>query len=214
MDTDDLIDRLVTRHRAVDTSWIERRALAVSVSGVLAAAVLLGATLGFRHDLLASIESGRIIAKYVFILTMLVISGHLFMRLARPGRRLTDESICYSLPLAFIVVAALIQVTLVGAPTRSTVLGDQVNWLACIIVVPILAIVPFAGLMLVLRRAAPTDLPGAGFTAGVFAAAIAATVYASHCPCDTPVFVAIWYSIAFLTAGGLGAMITPRVARW
>jgi len=214
LDTDHLIDSLVARHQPVESAWIERSAMSVVIIALALAVLVVGATLGFRHDLISAFESGRIVAKYAFILTTLVISGHLYMQMARPGRHLADLKLCYALPLVFIAVAALIQVTLVGAPTEATVLGDQRNWLVCMIAVPVIGIIPFLGLVWILRQSAPTDLAGAGFAAGVFATSIAATVYAAHCPCDTPVFVMIWYPIAFVVGGVIGAWVGPKLARW
>jgi hypothetical protein len=176
LDTDELIESLVARHRAVDVAWI--------------------------------------VAKYVFMLTSLVIAGHLFVQMARPGRLLADQAIVYALPIGIILFAIIVQLALMGSPTRSIMLGDAGNWLACIIIVPILAIVPFAGLMLILRRCAPTDLRGAGFAAGVFAATIGANIYAAHCPCDMPTFVGVWYPLAFIFGGIVGSFFAPRLARW
>jgi hypothetical protein len=214
LDTHELIDNLVARHRPVEPGWIERSTTSVVIVGIGLAALVVGAALGFRPDLMGAFWSGRIVAKYIFMLTALVISGHLFLQMTRPGRYLADLRLCYALPLAFIAVAALIQVTLVGAPTEATVLGDQLNWLMCMIAVPVIGMIPFIGLIWILRRSAPTDLSGAGFAAGVFAATIAASVYAAHCPCDTPVFVLIWYPIAFTIGGLLGSWFAPRIARW
>jgi hypothetical protein len=214
LETDDLIESLVARHRPVDPAWIERRSTAVVAIGCAVAIASIWLTIGFRSDLMAALESGRIVTKYVFVLTALVMSGHLFTEMARPARRLADQVVVYAVPLGFIAIAALIQFAVMGQPTRATVLGDQANWLACLVIVPILAIVPFFGLMIVLRQCAPTDLAGAGFAAGVFAATIAATIYASHCPCDTPVFVGLWYSLAFLFSGAAGALLGSKVLRW
>ena len=214
MDTDTLIETLVARHRAVEPAWIERRSLLAVIAGLGVAVLAIRLTIGFRSDLADALQSGRILAKYGFILTALVMAGHLFNAMARPGGRLRRQAIAYALPLGFIAVAALGQMALNGLPSRSALLGDSGNWVACMLLVPLLSLPPLAYLMLVLRRAAPTDLAGAGFAAGVFATAIAATVYAAHCPCDTPVFVALWYPIAFAFGGLIGARLAPRLARW
>jgi hypothetical protein len=161
-----------------------------------------------------AVQSGRLAAKYLFLVIALVIAGHLFAELARPGRRLVDHAMVYGVPLVFVWFAAIVQVSILGAPSEAILLGEQRNWLLCLVLVPVLAIVPFVGCLYILRRSAPTDLAGAGFTAGVFAATISAIVYAAHCPCDMPVFVGLWYPIAFLTSGIVGAIIAPKLARW
>ncbi|NJL07877.1 MAG: DUF1109 domain-containing protein, partial [Methylacidiphilales bacterium] len=54
----------------------------------------------------------------------------------------------------------------------------------------------------------------AGAVAGLAAGALAATLYAAHCPDDSPLFVASWYglSIAFVTVAG--AALGVRLLRW
>jgi hypothetical protein len=213
-DTDDLIKALVARHRSVEPAWLERRSIAVVVFGIVVAAALIWPTIGFRRDLVEAAETGRIVAKYTFLFTALVIAGHLFVQLARPGRRFSEHAIVYVVPVAFVAFATLVQISLMGMPTQSIVLGDERNWIACLAIVPILSSVPFAGCIYILRRSAPTDLPGAGFSAGVFAGTIAAAAYAAHCPCDMPVFVGLWYPLAFLVSGIFGACAAPRLTRW
>lgn len=214
MDTEDLITSLVEKHRPVPTAWIEWASLVVVVLGSVAAAFAIAATIGFRADLTQAFESGRIVAKYAFMLTVLVLSGHLYVRLSRPGHRLTDEIVVLLLPMAFIWIAALVQLLLYGEPTPAVLFGEKANWILCVILVPLYAIVPFALLTYVLQKSAPTDIPGAGIAVGLFSTAIAATIYAAHCPCDTPVFVAIWYPLAFTVGGIAGRWIVPLFVKW
>ncbi len=54
----------------------------------------------------------------------------------------------------------------------------------------------------------------AGATAGLVAAAIGATLYASHCQDDSPLFVATWYVIAVAIMALLGAVLGSRFLRW
>ena len=53
-----------------------------------------------------------------------------------------------------------------------------------------------------------------GAIAGLLSAGLAATLYASHCTDDSPLFVATWYTIAALVVAGLGAGIGARVLRY
>jgi hypothetical protein len=46
------------------------------------------------------------------------------------------------------------------------------------------------------------------------AAGLAATLYASHCADDSPLFVATWYSLAIALVVAAGAWLGPRVLRW
>ena len=54
----------------------------------------------------------------------------------------------------------------------------------------------------------------AGALAGAAAAGIAATLYASNCPDDSPLFVASWYPLASLITVAVGAVAGDRFLRW
>ncbi len=55
-------------------------------------------------------------------------------------------------------------------------------------------------------------LAGAG--AGLLAAAIGATLYATHCPDDSPLFVASWYGLATLVVVIIGSIAGSKWLRW
>ena len=65
-----------------------------------------------------------------------------------------------------------------------------------------------------LRHGAPAKPAVAGAVAGLVSAGLAATLYASHCTDDSPLFVATWYSIATALMAALGALIGSRVLKY
>jgi hypothetical protein len=65
-----------------------------------------------------------------------------------------------------------------------------------------------------LRHGAPARPAVAGAFAGLLSAGLAATLYASHCTDDSPLFVATWYSIATLLVTAIGALAGSRVLRF
>ena len=65
-----------------------------------------------------------------------------------------------------------------------------------------------------LRHGAPTRPALAGALAGLLSAGLAATLYASHCTDDSPLFVATWYTIAAVLVAAIGALAGPRVLRF
>ena len=65
-----------------------------------------------------------------------------------------------------------------------------------------------------LRHGAPTRPAIAGGVAGMLSAGLAATIYASHCTDDSPLFVATWYTIATALVTALGALMGPRVLKF
>jgi hypothetical protein len=44
--------------------------------------------------------------------------------------------------------------------------------------------------------------------------AIGAALYATHCPDDSPLFVAAWYSLAIGFTAAIGALAGSRLLRW
>jgi hypothetical protein len=54
----------------------------------------------------------------------------------------------------------------------------------------------------------------AGAVAGLLSAGLAATLYASHCTDDSPLFVATWYTISTALVTAIGALVGPRVLRF
>ena len=90
--------------------------------------------------------------------------------------------------------------------------GD--NALHCLRVIPLLSIAPLAVLIYAMRAGAPQNPTLAGALAGAAAAGIAATLYASNCTDDSPLFVASWYPLATLIVVVAGAAAGNRFLRW
>jgi hypothetical protein len=78
----------------------------------------------------------------------------------------------------------------------------------------ILSLPMLAALLAGLRFGAPTRPMLAGAGAGLLSGAVAASIYISHCPDDSPIFVAAWFTLAILIATAIGAMAGSRVLRW
>ena len=71
-----------------------------------------------------------------------------------------------------------------------------------------------AAALLGLRHGAPTRPAAAGAIAGLLSAGLAATLYASHCTDDSPLFVVTWYTIAAALVASVGALAGARVLRF
>ena len=70
-----------------------------------------------------------------------------------------------------------------------------------------------AAALIGLRHGAPTRPAVAGAVAGLSAAGLAATLYASHCTDDSPLFVATWYTIGTALVAAIGAFAGSKVLR-
>jgi Negative regulator of sigma F len=85
------------------------------------------------------------------------------------------------------------------------------NAVFCLKSIPFLSAAPLAGVLLALRQGAPENPGLAGAAAGLFAGAIGAACYATHCPDDSPLFVAAWYSLAIGFVVAAGALVGRRL---
>jgi hypothetical protein len=65
-----------------------------------------------------------------------------------------------------------------------------------------------------LRHGAPTRPAVAGAIAGLLSAGLAATLYASHCTDDSPLFVATWYTVATALVTAVGALAGSKLLRF
>jgi hypothetical protein len=54
----------------------------------------------------------------------------------------------------------------------------------------------------------------AGAIAGLLSAGLAATLYASHCTDDSPLFVATWYSLATALVTAIGALAGSKFLKF
>lgn len=84
----------------------------------------------------------------------------------------------------------------------------------CLFFIPVLSLVPLAGLLWALRSGAPESPGLAGAATGLAAGSVAAAIYAWHCPDDSPLFVATWYGLAIVGVAAAGFCIGRRWLRW
>lgn len=80
--------------------------------------------------------------------------------------------------------------------------------------VPLLSLPLLAASLIGLRHGAPARPALAGAMAGLLSAGLAATLYAAHCPDDSPLFVATWYTVATALVTAIGALLGSKVLRY
>jgi hypothetical protein len=213
MKTDELIAFLSTQVEPVDRRQLVRSiGMAVGISAATAIAVML-AVFGPRTDVWESHALGYLLLKLLFTVGIVVPGTIYLARLSRPGGERRIRSALLAVP--FIAIILLGALALCFAPTahwNRMIVGDQ--WLECLLSIPIIAIVPFAILVWVVRKTAPTDLTRAGAFIGLTAGAISATGYALHCVDDSLPFIALWYGGTIALCTLAGAMLGPRLLRW
>lgn len=212
MRTDDLIEALVNDRAA----GAAKPRLAVScavIGGALIAAILFMTVLGYRPDIAAAAATYRFLFKFVLTLTLAASAIWLVFMVIRPeaapGLRLLALA---AAPILLILAVVAELVVMPSSTWLARLIGK--NWWFCMSVIPTLAIVPLLAFFVALRRAAPADPGLAGALAGLAAGGIAATLYASHCTDDSPLFVMTWYSLAIGLVTVIGYFAGRRWLAW
>ena len=141
------------------------------------------------------------------------IAWRLIGRLATPGRG--PGRVPFALWVPAGAMSALAAAVWIGAaPTERATLVLGSTWSTCSASILLSALPILAATRWALARAAPTDLPRTGATAGLLAGALGTMVYALHCPeLDAP-FLLVWNGLGMLLTTALGALIAPRLMRW
>lgn len=211
MRTDDLINAL-SQDAAV--KWPLARALGLAVTvGAAFAAVLFFLKIGPRADIAAAAATYRFLFKFVVTLSLAVAAGGLILRLARPGARMGGWGPALAVAPALLLAAVAME--LAAMPPSSW----GARWIGtnnryCLVLIPLLGLGPLACILYALRQGAPEHPGKAGAVAGLLASGIAATLYASHCTDDSPLFVATWYTLATGIVTLAGYLAGRRLLRW
>ncbi|MDB5601051.1 MAG: hypothetical protein JWN71_3095 [Xanthobacteraceae bacterium] len=212
MKTNDLI-RSLTQDLATPPPRLGARlALGLGIGFALAAALFF-VVLGPRPDIAQAILWPRFDFKFVVTLSLAAASLFLVLRLARPAAELRPAAI--ALRIVLLILATGVGVELMTLPSVwwQTVATGK-NAMVCLQAIPALAIPLLIGILLALRSGAPTRPALAGAAAGLLAGGLAATLYATHCTDDSPLFVAIWYSLAVGIVTAAGAIAGRLMLKW
>ena len=213
MKTEELIAALAADNATVAPP-ISRTVLIALGIGALLAAAHFASMLPMRSDFAYSItHEPRFIFKFVFTLAIAIPALLLVLELARPNGSGRASAWMLAVPVAMLALAVGYEMMTVPADHwRVYAVGS--NSLARMKFIPLLAAAPFVAMLYALRNGAPANPAAAGAAAGVVSGAIAATFYASHCIDDSPMFLAIWYTIGIGAVTALGAVIGSRLLRW
>jgi hypothetical protein len=216
MNTDDLIARLATDLSPAPRRAFERRLALGLPIGVLASVLIVWLGYGLRADFPAVIGTPMLWVKFAWPAAVAWIAWRLIQQLATPGRNLGRVPRALWVPAA--AMSALAAAAWFGAaPTDRIplVLGrTSSTWSTCSVSILLSALPILVAARWALVRAAPTDLPRTGATAGLLAGALGTMVYALHCPeLDAP-FLLVWNGLGMILAATLGAVLAPRWMRW
>jgi hypothetical protein len=213
MKTNDLISALAADAKSVEPPIARTLAVAVAAGAALSLVAFLWA-LGVRPDFSeVAMSSWRFLFKFVLTLAVAIPAFLLVRGLSRPdfaaGKRL------WWLALAPALLAGGVIFELMSVPEdlwHTRMIGH--NSMVCMTVIPLLSLAPLAAVLYALKSGAPANPAIAGAIGGLMSAGIAATLYASNCADDSPLFVAAWYPIGFVLMAAIGALIGSRLLRW
>ena len=212
MKTDDLIEALVQdasppRHSPA------QRVLGAALLGALVAATLFVFSLGVRSDLSSAFATWRFAFKFSLALVCMACAWRACLELTRPEVRLMDVVGWIAVAPALLAVAVLCELTVIP-PAHWYERAAGLYASTCLRAISLLSIAPLVALLIALRAGAPRSPAATGAVAGLLAGSLSAALYATHCPDDLPLFVAIWYTLAVSLVTLTGALAGHRVLRW
>jgi hypothetical protein len=212
MDTDQLI-----RSLAADNAARAPSVGAVLTTGLLVAAplsILIFVTfLGVRPDVMSAMRNPFFDLKFAVTLSLAIPAIIVSLHMSRPEALLRGWGWLLLLPVGLLAVAIGGEMMMAPAtPMTMRLVGK--NSRACLSAIPAMSLPLLAGALVGLRHGAPSRPALAGALAGLLSAGLAATLYASHCTDDSPLFVATWYTIATALVTAVGALVGSKVLRY
>ena len=212
METDQLIRTLAadTRQRP----WPVGLVLAVALLAVgLVSIAMFSAALGVRPDVMSAMHNPFFDLKFVVTLALASSAIVVGLHLSRPEATLRGWAWLLLIPLLFLAGGIGCEMLLPQpVPMMTRMIGK--NWSVCLVAIPALSLPLLAAALIGLRHGASTRPAVTGAIAGMLSAGLAATLYASHCTDDSPLFVATWYTIGTALLAVIGAVAGARVLRF
>ena len=212
METEQLIRTLAADnpHRARPVGFM--LALALIAAAPVSLAMFM-AELGVRPDVMTAMHNPFFDLKFVITLALAISAIVVSLHLSRPEASLKGWGWLLLIP-AGIVAAGIAGEMMMPQrlPMMTRLIGH--NSRVCMTAIPLMSLPLLAAALIGLRRGAPARPAVAGAIAGILSAGLAATLYASHCTDDSPLFVATWYTIATAFVTAIGALAGSRVLRF
>ncbi len=212
MKNDDFINALVEDHAT--RPGVSRFAMGIVVAfGLAFSLAIFLAFLGIRADFAHVVADPHLVFKFVFAASLFGSLLPLVKALLRPEANIVSPLFYLLIPA--LVLACGIAFQLATSPVDFWVSGMMGRYpIACLRSIPALAMGPLVVLMVFLHNGAPTRPVFSGAVAGCVAGGMAAFIYALHCPDDSALFVALWYSLAIAITTGIGAAMGAKWLRW
>ena len=211
MDTDQLIRTLAADNaRARPVGFV----LALALLAAAPVSLLMFFTeLGVRPDVMTAMRNPFFDLKFAVTLALATSAILVSLHLSRPEASMRVWGWLFMIPAGLLVAGISGEMMMPQRLPMMTRLVGQ-NSRVCMTAIPAMSLPLLASALVGLRHGAPTRPTLAGAIAGLLSAGLAATVYASHCTDDSPLFVATWYTIATALVTAVGALAGSKVLRF
>jgi len=212
METDQLIRTLAAdnAHRARPVGFVLALAL---LAAAPASVAMFFAGLGVRPDLMTAMHNPLFDLKFVVTLALAIPAIAISLHLSRPEASLQGWKWLLLIPVGLLLAGIASEMMMPQRlPMMTRLVGS--NSRLCMTAIPLMSLPLLVAALIGLRHGAPTRPAMTGAIAGLLSAGLAATLYASHCTDDSPLFVATWYTIATAFVTAVGAMAGSRVLRF
>ena len=212
MDTDQLIRTL-----AADNTYRARPVGVVLALALLAAApvslLIFFSELGVRPDVMTAMHNPFFDLKFAVTLALAAAAITSALHLSRPEASLSGFGWLFVIPAGLLAAGIAGEAML---PQRLPMMARLVgsNSRVCMTAIPLMSLPLLAASLFGLRHGAPTRPALAGAVAGLMSAGLAATIYASHCTDDSPLFVATWYTLATALVSATGALAGTKMLKF
>ena len=209
--TEDLITRLAAA--TAPKAFNPLRLAALVLLAVVLPVALFLTVAGTRPELDLAWSNPIVPFKTFLPLTLCALALTLALRLTRP------EAQPGTLPLWFLVPAGIAVALWVGAfitraPDQRFAEVGLVSLAECLVIIPLLSIIPAATALRLLRRGASTSPTLTGALAGLAVGSGAASGYSLFCTRDNPLFFVTWYAVAIAIVTVISALAGRRLLRW
>jgi hypothetical protein len=212
MQTEQLIRTLAAdnAHRARPVGFVLTVAL---LSAAPISVAMFCAGLGVRPDVMTAMHNPFFDMKFVVTLAMAISAVAVSLHLSRPEASLRRWGWLLLIPAAILALEIGSEMMMPQRlPMMTRLIGS--NSRVCMAAITLMSLPLLAAALIGLRRGAPTRPAVAGAIAGMLSAGLAATLYASHCTDDSPLFVATWYTIATALVATIGALAGSKMLRF
>src|SRR5258707_10426284 len=212
METDQLIRTLAAdnAHRERPVGFVMALALLTAAPFSLAIFVM---ELGVRPDVMTAMRNPFFDLKFLVTLALALPAIAIAIHLSRPEVSLRGWAWLLLIPVGLLGIGIASEMMMPQRlPMMTRLVGS--NSRTCLMAIPLLSVPLLAAALIGLRHGAPARPPVAVALAGLVSAGLAATLYASHCTDDSPLFVATWYTLATALVTAIGALAGSRVLRF